>query len=197
MRLFLMLFLMLAAGALLSGCVVAKTATGVTKTAVKTTAGVTGAAAGAAFGGDDDDDGREARGHDDDPRPFEPGRNAMMDVDIALQAAKISRRNVLLVLGANWCHDSRGLAAQFQEGELQEVIAEGYELVWVDTGYRDRNLDVAARFGVMELYGTPTVLIVSPEGALLNRESVHDWRTAASTPYDQTLSYFRRYAGKR
>ncbi|WP_165793636.1 thioredoxin family protein [Hyphococcus luteus] len=187
------LFLALAAAVFISGCAVAKTATGaaagVGKTAVKTTAGVTGDVAGAAFASGDNDDG--------DPRPFEADRNAMMDVDAALQAAKVSRRNVLLVLGANWCHDSRGLAAQFERPELSEVIAQGYELVWVDTGYRDRNLDVAARFGVMELYGTPTVLIVSPEGALLNRDSVHDWRKAASTPYEETLSYFRQYAGGR
>jgi hypothetical protein len=71
----------------------------------------------------------------------------------------------------------------------------GYELVWVDVGYRDRNLDVAARFGVVGLLGTPTILILSPGGALLNRDSVHDWRTADSKPYSETLAYFERYAG--
>jgi hypothetical protein len=50
------------------------------------------------------------------------------------------------------------------------------------------------RFGVPELYGTPTVLILSPDGALLNRASVHDWKTADSKPYDETLDYFQRFA---
>lgn len=160
--------------AMLGACAVAKSATG--------------DAAEAAFPG----------GHDDDePRPFDETRNAMLDVDAALAAAKVSRRNVLLALGGNWCHDSRALAADFQKPELAGVIAQGYELVWVDVGRRDRNLDVAARFGVTQLYGTPTVLIVSPEGALLNRDSAHDWRAAASKPYDDTLAYFRDYAGGR
>lgn len=185
------LFWMLAGAALLGGCVKTVTtsvgaAAGVTKTAVKTTAGVSGDVVEAAF---------EPRGHDDDPRPFDDSRNAMADVNAALNAAQTSGKNVLLVLGGNWCHDSRGLAAKFQRDELAAVIADGYELVYVDIGYRDRNLDVAARFGVMELFGTPTVLIVSPESELLNRESVHDWRTAYSKPYDETLNYFRRYAG--
>lgn len=193
-------------GACLSvGCVSAVTTTvgaaaGVTKTAVKTSVGVTGAAVDAATPDGDKDEkdrhGRDSDHHDDDPRPFDATRNAMMDVDIALQGAAISRRNVLLVLGGNWCHDSRGLAAKFQEPELAEVIAEGYELVWVDVGFRDRNLDVAARFGVMELFGTPTVLILSPEGALMNADTVHDWRTADSKPYGDTLVYFQRYAAR-
>jgi len=133
---------------------------------------------------------------DDDPRPFDASRNAMMDVDVALAAAKVSRRNVLLVLGGNWCHDSRGLAGKFEEPELAAVVADGYELVWVDVGYRDRNLDVAQRFGVLEVRGTPTVLILSPEGELLNADSVHDWRTADSKPYDETLVYFKKYAAQ-
>ncbi|MEO1136172.1 MAG: thioredoxin family protein [Pseudomonadota bacterium] len=187
---------------IVAGCVSAVTTTvgaaaGVTKTAVKTTAGVTGAAVGVAVpGGDEghDEKKNDDRHHDDDPRPFDATRNAMMDVDIALQGAKVSGRNVLLVLGGNWCHDSRGLAAKFNEPELAAVIADGYELVWVDVGYRDRNLDVPQRFGIMELYGTPTILILSPEGELLNSDSVHDWRTADSKPYDETLVYFQRYA---
>jgi thiol-disulfide isomerase/thioredoxin len=187
------LYWMLGCAALLGGCVKAATTTvgaaaGVTKTAVKTTAGVSGDVVEAAF---------EPRGHDKDPRPFDDTRNAMADVNAALMAAQAGGKNVLLVLGGNWCHDSRGLAAKFERDELAAVIAESYELVYVDVGYRDRNLDVPARFGVMELFGTPTVLIVSPEGDLLNRDSVHEWRTADSKPYDETLGYFRRYAEMR
>ncbi|WP_428407767.1 thioredoxin family protein [Hyphococcus sp.] len=174
-----------------AGCVKAVTTTvgaaaGVTTAAVKTTAGVSGDAVEAAF---------EPRDHDDDPRPFDDARNAMADVNAALDRAQLNGKNVLLVLGGNWCHDSRGLAAKFEREELAGVIDDGYEVVWVDVGRRDRNLDVAQRFGVDDLYGTPTVLVLSPEGELLNRDSVHDWRTADSKPYDETLRYFERFAG--
>ncbi len=184
-------FVLVTIAALLGGCVKAVSTTvgaaaSVTKTAVKTTAGVSGDAVEAAFA---------PRDHDDDPRPFDERRNAMADVNAALHAARSSGKNVLLVLGGNWCHDSRGLAAKFERDELAGVIGDSYELVWVDVGRRDRNLDVARRFGVPDLYGTPTVLVLSPEGELLNRDSVHDWRTADSKPYDETLRYFERFAG--
>ena len=144
-------------------------------------------------------DREEAHGehHDDEnPRPYDPERNAMFDVDAALQAAQYSGKKVLLVLGANWCHDSRGLAGKFEKPELAALIEASYELVYVDVGQRDRNLDVGARFGVPELFGTPTVLILSLEGILLNKDTVHDWRTADSKPYDETLAYFQVFAEK-
>ena len=172
---------------LLTGACV-KTASTAVGTAAKTTAGISGNVVEAAF---------EPRRNSDEPRPFDETRNAMADVNAALERAAISGKNVLLVLGGNWCHDSRGLAAKFERGELAQVITDGYELVWVDVGYRDRNLDLPRRFGVLELVGTPTVLILSPEGELLNGDSVHDWRTAYSKPYDETLAYFERFAGGR
>jgi hypothetical protein len=177
-----------------AGCVVkaagsaAKAGADVAVGAAKTTGKAAGAAAGAVTTGHGDDH------HDDDPRPFDEGRDAMADVDAAFAVAQASNKNVLLVLGGNWCHDSRGLAGKFERRELANVIKDGYELVWVDVGYRDRNLHVPMRFGVPELYGTPTVLILSPDGALLNRASVHDWKTADSKPYDETLDYFQRFA---
>ncbi|MEM8772613.1 MAG: serine hydrolase [Pseudomonadota bacterium] len=137
---------------------------------------------------------KHGKAHHDDPRPFDKSRDAQADVEAAFALAQDSGKNVLLVLGANWCHDSRGLAGKFDRPELASVIAKGYERVWVDVGQRDRNLDIARQFGIFELLGTPTILILSPEGELLNRESVHDWKTADSIPYDETLAYFQRFA---
>ena len=138
-------------------------------------------------------DAKDASHHDDGPRPFDPSREAMADVDLALALAHSRGVNALLVLGGNWCHDSRGLAAKFETPELTTLIAENYELVWVDVGRRDRNLDVAERFDVTRLVGTPTILIVSPEETLLNRDTVNDWRNADSRTLDEAIDYFSQW----
>lgn len=131
------------------------------------------------------------------PRPFDAAADAMQEVDAALLAAKASGKPVLLVLGGNWCHDSRGLAAKFALAPLDAMIERDFHLVYVDVGYRDRNLDVARRFGVERLLGTPTILIVSPDGVLINADSVHDWRTADSRSLAETIAYFRTFAADR
>ncbi len=188
---------MVSASLLALGCVKAVSSTvglaaGVSTTAVKSTASVAGAGVRVATS---DKDHHDAHHSDDNPRPFDETSNATMDVDAALASAQISGKRVLLVLGGNWCHDSRGLAGKFQQAELSAVINDHYELVYVDVGHRDRNLHIAERFGVAQIFGTPTILILSPMSDLLNEASVHDWRTADSKPYDETLAYFERFAG--
>lgn len=133
---------------------------------------------------------------DGEPRPFDPARDAMTDVDAALARARATGKRALLVLGGNWCHDSRGLAEKLEGPALSAIVAENYELVWVDVGRRDRNLDIARRFGVASLLGTPTVLILSADGILLNADSVHDWRAADSKTLDETIAYFAKWAGE-
>jgi hypothetical protein len=133
----------------------------------------------------------------EEPRPFNEAAdtNADADVDAALAAAAARGTRVILVLGGNWCHDSRGLAAKFEDPALAALLAERYELVWVDVGRRERNLDIARRFGVGDLLGTPTVLILSADGDLLNGATAHDWRDAASKTLEETQAYFTRLAG--
>ena len=134
--------------------------------------------------------------HEDDEAtgPYDATRDAAADVEAAFEAAEESARNVLLVLGGNWCHDSRGLAEKFETPAMSPIPEANYELVYIDVGRRDRNLDIAERFGVNELKGTPTILILSPDGALLNEDSVHDWRTADSKTLAATVDYFSRFA---
>ena len=135
-----------------------------------------------------------AHPHGDDPRPFDETRDAAADVDAALAAASASGKRVLLVLGGNWCHDSRGLAAKFAAPDLSQIIDASYELVWVDVGYRDRNLDIPKRFNAPDLIGTPTILILTHDGMLANRQSVHDWRNADSRTLSEAVAYFRAHA---
>jgi len=130
-------------------------------------------------------------------RPFDAAADAAALVDDALARAAENDQRVLLVLGANWCHDSRGLAGWFAEPRFAAMLAAKYELVYVDVGHRDRNLDIAGRFGIKTIKGTPTVLVLSSDGALLNRTSAPKWRNAASRSEDDIFAYFDRFAPER
>ncbi|NWG72149.1 MAG: serine hydrolase [Parvularculaceae bacterium] len=121
---------------------------------------------------------------DGEPRPFDKARDAMADVDETLRAAEAGGKRVLLVLGGNWCHDSRSFAMMLADPSIADLVRERYETVFVDVGRRDRNLDVPKRFGVHTLMGTPTILILSAGGELLNPNSVHQWRNAADRPLE-------------
>ena len=126
-------------------------------------------------------------------RPFDAAADAAALVDAALARAAENDQRVLLVLGANWCHDSRGLAGWFAEPRFAAMLEAKYELVYVDVGHKDRNLAIGRRFGIETIRGTPTVMILSSDGDLLNRKSAPKWRNAASRDEDDIFAYFDQF----
>jgi thiol-disulfide isomerase/thioredoxin len=136
----------------------------------------------------------------DDPRPYEGDRDAMADVDAALALAELRGTKALIVMGANWCHDSRALAGRFEQPEFQTLIANNYELVYVSAGTKpgqnNQNRDVSKRFGVDKIGGTPTIFITAGDGSVLNNESTGYWKRAESIPVDMSYAYFDYYAQK-
>ncbi|WP_020400875.1 thioredoxin family protein [Kordiimonas gwangyangensis] len=132
---------------------------------------------------------------DGEAMPFEPSENAMADVDTTLTKARASGKLAMIVLGANWCHDSQGFVAHLNSAEMQDVIARKYEVLLVDVGYLEHGNDIVQRFGQPVVYGTPTVFVVDPNGeAVVNRKSMHQWRAAASISLKDTVDYFEHQA---
>jgi thiol-disulfide isomerase/thioredoxin len=126
-------------------------------------------------------------------RPFDAKANAKTEVDAALARAKAANKMALIVMGANWCHDSRALAGWFAQPRFAAMIVARYELVYVDVGMRDRNIDIARRFGLKSIKGTPTVLIVDGDGRLLNKKDAPTWRNAAARSQDEIYRAFAEF----
>jgi thiol-disulfide isomerase/thioredoxin len=132
---------------------------------------------------------------DPDGRLFQPSVDPLADVQQALSRAEKSDRLALVVLGANWCHDSRALAARLHRPPLAEIIQQHYELVFVDVGFLDKGRDVLQQFGVAHFYATPTVLIIDPSNrALVNDEDRHVWANAYSIDMSSSVRYFEKWA---
>lgn len=119
----------------------------------------------------------------------------MADVEKTLADAKAEGKLALIVMGATWCHDSRGLVKRFRDDRISPTIDENYETLFVDVGYLDQARAVNQRFGMPSIYATPTVMIVDPEtGALKNSKTMHLWRDADSISHDVTKQYFAEEA---
>lgn len=121
-------------------------------------------------------------------RLYDPSIDASAAVDAALARAAERKVNVLLVLGANWCHDSRAFAGWMETPRFKALTDARYELVYINVGMPQtkdgHNLHIAERFGVENIEGTPTVLMLSWDGILLNDETAQSWRNTASRSED-------------
>lgn len=117
-------------------------------------------------------------------RAYSAEADAAADVDAALARAAASGKRVLLVLGANWCHDSRALAGWLETPRFAALTAAHYVVVFVDVGTpqagEGRNLEIAARFGLDGMKNTPALLVLTAAGEPVNLDSAAGWRNAAS-----------------
>jgi len=133
-------------------------------------------------------------------RAYSTTADATADVDAALARAAASGKRVLVVLGANWCHDSRALAGWLETPRFAALTAERYEVVFVDVGVpqtgEGRNLDIAQRFGLADVPGTPAVLVLTADGRAANLDSAASWRNAASRSEDAIYTELAALAGK-
>lgn len=126
----------------------------------------------------------------------------MAEVNSALSLAAQNDTRLLLVMGANWCHDSRALAGWLGTERFAALVDEHYELVFVNIGMPQtgdgHNLAIARHFGVEEVAGTPNLLVVTPEGLSVNGDTATTWRDAASRSedaiYDELMELAHRPA---
>jgi thiol:disulfide interchange protein len=90
-------------------------------------------------------------------------------VDAAFARARKDGKRVMIDLGGNWCADCRILAGLMDLPEMRAFLASHYELVSVDVGRFNRNLQIPARFGITtRLEGVPAILVATPQGRLVN-----------------------------
>lgn len=131
-----------------------------------------------------------AASHDyPEARSYVVSDDAKGDVDNALAKAAENGTRMLLVMGANWCHDSRALAGRLESERIGALVEDKYELVYVNIGMPQQgdghNLGIAKRFGLDDLPGTPNLLVVTPQGTLVNADTATTWRNAASRSEDE------------
>jgi thioredoxin 1 len=98
--------------------------------------------------------------------PYDEGAHAAADLQRALAAARADRNDVLVVFGANWCPDCRELDKALN-GKSHALIAGHFQLVKVDVGRFDKNLDLADRYGNPIKMGIPAVVVLSADDRIV------------------------------
>lgn len=98
--------------------------------------------------------------------PYDEKADAAADVQHALTSAKADHKKVLLVFGANWCGDCRALD-QAMHGSSQSLITGKFDVVKVDVGNFDKNLELAKRYGNPIGKGIPAVVVLGADDRVL------------------------------
>jgi thiol-disulfide isomerase/thioredoxin len=99
--------------------------------------------------------------------PYDVNADAHAEVAAAISRAAQSHKFVLIDFGGNWCPDCRITAGVLAMDQVKPWIAAMFEVVMVDVGRMNKNMDIAAQYGV-HVKAVPTMIVLDPAGKMLN-----------------------------
>ncbi len=99
--------------------------------------------------------------------PYNETADAKADIQQALTQATAKQTEVIVVFGANWCGDCRMLDTAMKSGTSAPLLAQDFQIVKVNVGRWDKNLDLAKSYGVPLEKGIPAVAILSSSNKVL------------------------------
>jgi thiol:disulfide interchange protein len=89
------------------------------------------------------------------------------DIAAGLKQARAEHKRVILDFGGDWCPDCQVLDIYFHQAPNQELLEKHFVLVHVFIGRMDKNLDLAAEYGVPINRGVPALAVVDGNGKVV------------------------------
>lgn len=89
------------------------------------------------------------------------------DISNALAQATQQHKRVLLDFGGDWCGDCQALDFYFHQPPNDTLLQTNFILVHVWIGHMDRNIDIAAKYGVPISKGVPALAVLDANGKVL------------------------------
>ncbi len=124
----------------------------------------------------------------------DPSRNHIFDPE-APAAAIIAglkpsdEKKRLLILGANWCPDAKAFTAMLETNPLAAFVESHFQPVLIDVGRYDHNMDIPTSFGLKNLDGLPSLIILGADDQFLNAQDYNIFRNARTRKPEEIIEY--------
>jgi thioredoxin-related protein len=119
--------------------------------------------------------------------------DAKKEITEALQAAKKDNKRVFLVFGGNWCYDCHVLDGALRDPAIAPTFDKNYELVHVDIGRADNNLDIVKKYKINLDKGVPAVAVLDATGKSLFVDKGGEFESARSMFAEDLLAFFEKW----
>ncbi len=124
--------------------------------------------------------------------PYNETADAKLDIKHALTQAAVARTPVIVVFGANWCFDCQTLNTAMKSGASAPLLARDFQIVKVNVGHFDTNLDIAKSYGVPLEKGIPAVVIISTNNEVLYATRAGELANAGKMGDNGIYEFFKR-----
>ena len=132
------------------------------------------------------------------PRSGVPGMyegDARKEIKAALAHAAKDNKRVLLVFGGAWCYDCHVLEYNFrQDPALHSLVTANYEVVHVDVGKFDKNLDIVKKYKTNIAKGVPALAVLDARGNVLYGDPGGFFESARSMTKQSVADFLTQWA---
>jgi thioredoxin 1 len=119
--------------------------------------------------------------------------DAKSEIAEAIYKANSTRKRVLVVFGANWCYDCHVLDEAFHSAEISPTMEKSFEVVHVDIGQADKNLDLAKQYDVPLDRGVPAIAVLESDGKLLFSQKRGEFEAVRSLAPEDILDFLSKW----
>ena len=119
--------------------------------------------------------------------------DAKKEIAEAIHEAIEAHKRVLVVFGGNWCYDCHVLDEAFHSPEISPTMEKSFEVVDVDTGQMDKNLDIAKQYDVPLDRGVPAIAVLDSDGKLLFSQKRGEFEAARSMAPEDILDFLNKW----
>ena len=118
---------------------------------------------------------------------------AHADIAAAIKQAARTHKRVLLDFGGNWCGDCQVLDIYFHNERNAPLLNASFELVHVNVGEYDANLDLAKKYGIPLQKGVPAIAVLSDTGKLLYSQQGGEFEKMARMEPEDVTKFLARW----
>ncbi len=121
----------------------------------------------------------------------------MYDLQQARQRAMSSGKLPMVIFGGNWCEDCRVLHARLDEPPVRDYVEKHFEVVGINIGEMNANLQVARDLGVTLAKGVPAAGFFSPDGKPVGLTNNGELESSRQYSARHVLTFLRKVAEER
>lgn len=126
------------------------------------------------------------------PLPYNGEEYSAEQINDFLDETLQQSKQPILIFGGNWCPDCRILDGTLQLPTIKKFMNKNYNIMHIDVGRYDKNMELMSFFEIDKEKGVPRVLVFDNKKNLLNSSSTREWTTARERNFQDIFDYFQK-----